>query len=110
MVWSVCNVPMISCPTQRGRGVSPQPPVIAVCVSNQLFDLGIPCLTVDVGTTDTACINGDVDIVFLKCLELELLLVERLPSVIRVNGCSPTWQTVTYCLGSLTTNPVAVSG
>ena len=24
------NVPMISCPTQRGSGVSPQPPVIAV--------------------------------------------------------------------------------
>lgn len=32
----VClDVPMISCPTQRGRGVSPQPPVIAVCVSNR---------------------------------------------------------------------------
>jgi hypothetical protein len=64
--------------------------VIAGCVSNQLFDPDLPYLTVDVGTTDTACIDGDVDIVFLECLELELLLMERLPSVIRVNGCSPT--------------------
>ena len=37
--------------------------------------------TVYVGAADTACINGDIDIVLFECLQLELFLVERLPSV-----------------------------
>lgn len=36
--------------------------------------------TVNIGTTDTASINRDVDVMVLKLLELELLLVEFLPS------------------------------
>lgn len=67
-------------------------------------------LTVDVGTTDTTCVDGDVDIILLECLELELFLVEGLPPVTHVNWCPELWEEATYFLGSLTTNPVAVSG
>jgi hypothetical protein len=67
-------------------------------------------LTVDVGTTNTTCVNGNVDIILLECLELEFFLVEGLPPVTHVNKCAGLREEVTYFLGSLTTNPVAVSG
>jgi len=34
---------------------------------------------VNIGTADTTCVNGNIDIIFFECLELELLLVEGLP-------------------------------
>lgn len=64
----------------------------------------------NVGTTDTTCVDCDVNIIFLECLELEFFLVEGLPSVGRVNGGSQSQAGGSYCLGSLMTNPVAVSG
>lgn len=41
-----------------------------------ILDLDLAHLTVDVGTTDTACVDGNVDIIFFECLELEFLFVK----------------------------------
>lgn len=64
----------------------------------------------NVGAANTTGVDRDIDIILSECLELELLLVKALPSVILVNEHLPFQVGELYCLGSLMTKPVAVSG
>lgn len=72
---------LTSWPTQIGRGQSPQPPVqISVRAILWRFDaLELTSNGVNIGATNTAALNSNVNVAVLEWLQFELLLLEILP-------------------------------